>query len=221
MCEVTGRSRSSSTSYGINSIRGQLLKGSTLFICIFFPTSGLSSCLPGEGNRMRLPVLFVVMWVLSVSVHVHLCGTCIPCVCLCVCLLGAQPSLSTGWTWGHGATAALPPADYRLCQPLTVWGLLLKIERYKEKIYALKSPQKTRKGYFPFWKKKTKHFKFALLNCIVNTAGTIWVWFTQWFSATVSRHLLVVLRFSTNVQRSLPWLLTALVQKCHLSVRKL
>lgn len=92
VCEVTGRCRSSSTGYEINSIRGQLLKGSTLFICIFFPTSGLSSCLPGEGNRMRLPVLFVVMWVLSVSVHVHPCGTCIPCVCLCVSIgSAAQP----------------------------------------------------------------------------------------------------------------------------------
>lgn len=60
VCEVAGRSRSSSASYGINSIQGQLLKGSSVYMRIF-PTSGLSSCLPREGNRMRLPVLFVVV----------------------------------------------------------------------------------------------------------------------------------------------------------------
>ena len=129
-----------------------------------------------------------------------------------VCLLGMQLSPSFDWTWGHGATAALPPMDYHLCQPLTVWDFLLKIERYEEKMHALISLQKTWEGYFSFWKQRTKHFKFSLLDYIVNTAGTIWVWFTQWFFATVFRHLLVVLRFSTNVQRSVPWLLRAVVQ---------
>ena len=42
---------------------------------------------------------------------------CIAYVCLRVCLLGMQPTLSTGWTWGHGAAAALPPMGYHLPTP--------------------------------------------------------------------------------------------------------
>lgn len=32
-------------------------------------------------------------------------------------------SLTTGWTWGYGAAAALPPLDYQIQQPLTHTGL--------------------------------------------------------------------------------------------------
>lgn len=144
---------------------------------------------------------------------------CIAYVYLCVCLLGMQPSLCTGRTCSHGAVQPFLPWT-TVCQPLTLLSLLLKIERYKDKIYTLKSFQKTWEGYFQFWKQRTKHFKFSLLDCIGNTAGAIWVWFIQWFSATVSRHLLAVLRFSTNTQRSLHWLWRALVQKCQLCVTK-
>ena len=200
-----------------------VIEGINFVYMRIFPTSGPSSCLPREGNRMRPPVFFVVTWLLSVSVHVHLCG--LPCiyvlhmyVCVCVYWECSLPSLLAGPGDMELQQPCLPWAT--ICQPLTVWGLLLKTERYKEEIHALKSLQKTWEGYFPFWKQRTKHFKFSLLDYIVNTAGTIWVWFTQWLSATVSRHLLVVLRFSTNVQRSLPWL-TAVVQKCHLCVTKL
>lgn len=144
---------------------------------------------------------------------------CIAYVYLHVCLLGMQPSLCTGRTCSHGAVQPFLPWT-TVCQALTLSGLLLKIERYKDKIYTLKSFQKTWEGYFQFWKQRTKHFKFSLLDYTGNTAGAIWVWFIQWFSATVSRHLLAVLRFSTNTQRSLPWLWRALVQKCHLCVTK-
>lgn len=140
-----------------------------------FPSSRPSSCLP----RMRLPVLFVVMWVLSVSAHIHLCGP--PpiyvlhmYVCMCVCWECSPASLLAG------------PGDMELQEPylpLKVWGLLLKLKRYKKKIYTLKSLQKTWGGYFSFWKQRSKHFKLSLLDCIVNTTGAIWVWFTQWFSA--------------------------------------
>jgi len=59
------------------------------------------------------------------------------------CVSLGNAALSTGWTWGYGAMATLPAMGYRLCKPLTIWGLLLKTEKYKEKIHALKYLQKT------------------------------------------------------------------------------
>lgn len=75
-----------------------LLHGFTLYVCVHCCnlSGGLPVCPGREGNRIRILVLSVFMWMLWVSVW-DLCGQLRICryVCtLCVCLLGKhlQPS---------------------------------------------------------------------------------------------------------------------------------